>query len=130
MKQYEIEKLIDKVGGSFKLTILIQRRLLELKKGAPPLVESTSSNLMDIIYEEILTDKIWLEEPEEQELASEEEKLPTTYFSFSSQNYDEDQTISFYICKPSPLCDFVLHTITMSCHISSSRYARYISKQR
>jgi DNA-directed RNA polymerase subunit omega len=90
VKQYEIEKLIDKVGGSFKLTILIQRRLLELKKGAPPLVESTSSNLMDIIYEEILTDKIWLEEPEEQELASEEEKLPTTYFSFSSQNYDED----------------------------------------
>jgi DNA-directed RNA polymerase subunit omega len=90
VKPLEIEKLVEKVGGAFKLTILIQRRMLELKKGATPLVESTSSNLMDVICEEILQGKIWLEEPAPNDPILEEEELPTTYFSFSSQNYDED----------------------------------------
>ncbi|NUM35910.1 MAG: DNA-directed RNA polymerase subunit omega [Candidatus Brocadiae bacterium] len=60
MRKFDIEKLIRKVGGSFHLTVLVQRRMIELKKNSPKLVDIESNNLMDIIYEEILQDKISL----------------------------------------------------------------------
>ena len=33
------EEVINKVGGKFKLTALLQRRLVELMQGSKPLVE-------------------------------------------------------------------------------------------
>ena len=33
------EELVQLVGGKFKLTSLIQKRIVELNMGAPPLVE-------------------------------------------------------------------------------------------
>lgn len=56
-----IEEALDKVGGRFKLTVLIQKRVQELNKGAPRLVESESKNLIDVVLDEILADKIYLE---------------------------------------------------------------------
>jgi len=55
-----IEEAIEKVGGRFKLTVLIQKRLQELNKGAPRLVETDSKNLIDVVLDEILNDKIYL----------------------------------------------------------------------
>lgn len=59
-----IEEALDKVGGRFKLTVLIQKRVQELNKGAPRLVETESKNLIDVVLEEILADKIYLESEE------------------------------------------------------------------
>ena len=60
MLQHDLEKLFEKVGGPFRLTVLVQKRLKELKAGAPKLVDLESKSLMDIVYQEILEEKIQL----------------------------------------------------------------------
>ncbi len=54
--------LVKKAGGKYKLTSLIQKRLLELMQGSRPLIENTEgkSNL-EIVIQEILQDKITAE---------------------------------------------------------------------
>ena len=52
-------RIVDKVGGRFKLTALIQKRLVELTRGARPLIEDTEGKgMLEIVVEEILQDKI------------------------------------------------------------------------
>ncbi len=63
-------KLADKVGGKFKLTALIQKRMHEIVEGSRPLIEDTEGRtLMEIIVQEILQEKITWEpgDSEEQE---------------------------------------------------------------
>lgn len=56
-----IEDAIRKAGGRFKLTTLVQKRLQELNKGAPALVDYPPGKAMiDVVLEEILQDKIAL----------------------------------------------------------------------
>jgi len=57
------EKIVNKVGGRFKLTALVQRRLDELLKGARPLIEDAQSKTMlEIAIQEILQDKIIIDD--------------------------------------------------------------------
>lgn len=52
-------EIVNKVGGKFKLTSLIQKRMLELMQGARPLIEDTEGKtMMEIVVEEIKYDKI------------------------------------------------------------------------
>ncbi|MHC4075336.1 MAG: DNA-directed RNA polymerase subunit omega [Planctomycetota bacterium] len=52
-------EIIKKVGGKFKLTALIQRRLDELLQGSRPLIEDTQGKTqLEIVIQEILQDKI------------------------------------------------------------------------
>ena len=56
-------KLIDKIGGRFKLTALIQKRMLELMEGSRPLIEHTKGKTaLEIVVEEIATDKIGIDD--------------------------------------------------------------------
>jgi DNA-directed RNA polymerase subunit omega len=51
--------LVNKVGGRFKLTALIQKRLEELINGSRPLIEDTEGKTnMEIVIQEIKEDKI------------------------------------------------------------------------
>ena len=51
--------LIYKVGGKFKLTALIPKRLQELVRGARPLIEDTTGlTQLETVIEEIKQDKI------------------------------------------------------------------------
>jgi len=51
--------IITKVGGKFKLTALIQKRLAELLQGARPLIEDARDKTqLEIVIQEILQDKI------------------------------------------------------------------------
>jgi DNA-directed RNA polymerase subunit omega len=53
------EDILKKVGGKFRLTALIQRRMVELLEGAAPLVERKPGMTdMELVIEEILQDKI------------------------------------------------------------------------
>lgn len=61
------EGLIDKVGGRFKLCVLIQRRLNELLDGARPLVDRRGRSDLDVAIDEIMRDKITLRYAEEDE---------------------------------------------------------------
>ena len=55
------DEIIEKVGGRFKLTALIQKRWLELMRGARPLVETTGMTEMEIVIEEILQGKVGID---------------------------------------------------------------------
>ncbi len=56
------EDLVRKVGGKFKLTALVQRRLTELVEGSRPLIEDAEGmTQMEIVIEEIMQDKITIE---------------------------------------------------------------------
>ena len=52
------DEIVTKVGGRFKLTALIQKRLLELMDGARPLVERGNLTDLEVVVQEILQDKI------------------------------------------------------------------------
>ncbi|MBO7726181.1 MAG: DNA-directed RNA polymerase subunit omega [Thermoguttaceae bacterium] len=56
------EKLIEKVGGRFQLSALIQKRLVYLNKGAASFVESDGSkSKLELVIQEIVEDKIYLD---------------------------------------------------------------------
>lgn len=55
------DAIVDKVGGRFKLTALIQRRLAELIDGARPLIERNGRSDFEVVIEEILQDKITID---------------------------------------------------------------------
>ena len=55
------EKIVHKVGGRFKLSTLIQKRLVALNSGARALVDLKTDNKMQIVIQEILQDKIYLD---------------------------------------------------------------------
>jgi DNA-directed RNA polymerase subunit omega len=55
------EAIVNKVGGRFKLSTLIQKRMVALNTGARPLVEVRGGDKMSIIIQEILQDKIFLD---------------------------------------------------------------------
>lgn len=54
------EEIVNKVGGRFKLSTLIQKRLVQLNRGSRPLVDTISNNKMEIVLQEIMQDKIFL----------------------------------------------------------------------
>ncbi len=59
IEELKSTNLINKVGGRFKLTALIQKRLDELVQGARPLIEDANGKTMlEIVIQEILQDKI------------------------------------------------------------------------
>ena len=58
---FKEEDIVNKVGGRFKLSTLIQKRLVALNRGARPLVEIPAATNMDIVVAEIMGDKIYLD---------------------------------------------------------------------
>ena len=53
------DEIVNKLGGRFKLTALIQRRLKELiVDGARPLVEREGRTDLELVVEEIVQEKI------------------------------------------------------------------------
>ena len=58
---FKDEAIVNKVGGRFKLSSLIQKRLVALNRGARPLVEMNTKNPLEIVVAEILGDKIFLD---------------------------------------------------------------------
>jgi DNA-directed RNA polymerase subunit omega len=67
-------EIIKKVGGKFKLTALIQRRLDELLQGSRPLIEDTQGKTqLEIVIQEILQDKITIDQ-ESSDVLGEQDK--------------------------------------------------------
>lgn len=55
------EAIVNKVGGRFKLSTLIQKRMIALNSGARPLVDVRGGDKMATVVQEILQDKIFLD---------------------------------------------------------------------
>ena len=69
------DEIVNKVGGRFKLTALIQRRMIELMQGARPLVErKPDETVMEMVIQEILEDKIGIDYEKSDVLSPEELK--------------------------------------------------------
>ena len=65
------EEIVRKVGGRFKLSTLIQKRLAAINAGARALVDFESNDKMEIVVQEILQDKIFLDSSNEVQITSE-----------------------------------------------------------
>jgi DNA-directed RNA polymerase subunit omega len=52
------DQIVAKVGGRFKLTALLQKRILELMDGARPLIERGNMTDLEVAIQEVLQDKI------------------------------------------------------------------------
>jgi len=55
------DEIVDKMGGRFKLTALIQRRWAELMQGARPLVERNGRSDLEVAVQEVLENKITID---------------------------------------------------------------------
>jgi DNA-directed RNA polymerase subunit omega len=55
--------LVNKLGGRFKLTSLVQKRLREIMEGSRPLIDDTEGlTQLEIVIQEILQDKITIDD--------------------------------------------------------------------
>jgi DNA-directed RNA polymerase subunit omega len=72
LDEFKEEQIVNKVGGRFKLSSLIQKRLVALNRGARPLVELPTKNQMEIVVAEIMQDKIYLDTSGNLAIASDE----------------------------------------------------------
>ena len=61
LEEFKEEEIVNKVGGRFKLSALIQKRLVALNRGARPLLELQTKNQMEVVVAEIMHDKIFLD---------------------------------------------------------------------
>lgn len=56
------DEIVNKIGGRFKLTSLIQKRLVEIIDGARPLVDRHQGwTDLEVVIQEILQDKITID---------------------------------------------------------------------
>ena len=65
------EEIVNKVGGRFKLSTLIQKRLVALNAGSRPLVDLKTDNKLEIVIKEIMQDKIYLDSSSEVKVTGE-----------------------------------------------------------
>jgi DNA-directed RNA polymerase subunit omega len=71
IEELKSQDMINKVGGRFRLSALIQKRMLELMQGARPLIEDTEGKtMMEIVVDEIKYDKIAIDDGSEQKDSS------------------------------------------------------------
>ena len=71
LEELKEEVIVDKVGGRFKLSTLIQKRLVQLNAGSRPLVEMDTGDKMTIVLQEIMQDKIFLDTSNEVKITGE-----------------------------------------------------------
>ena len=60
LEELKEEEIVNKVGGRFKLSTLIQKRLVQLNQGSRALVDVGTHDKMSIVLQEIVQDKIVL----------------------------------------------------------------------
>ena len=61
LEELKEEQIVNKVGGRFKLSTLIQKRMIALNQGARPLVDARGADKMTVVIQEIMQDKIFLD---------------------------------------------------------------------
>jgi len=62
IEELKQDAIYNKVGGKFKLSALIQKRMKEIMNGSRPLIDETKGlTMMEIVVQEILQDKITFE---------------------------------------------------------------------
>ena len=88
--QVRFNEAKDLVGGRYKLTALLQKRIRELVRGERPLVDLNSNDYVEIALAEVLEHKIEmgaeLHDPEDTEILGGKKSTPDL-------DLDQDETI-------------------------------------
>ncbi len=71
LEELKEESIVNKVGGRFKLSTLIQKRLVQLNAGSRALVDMDTQDKMSIVLQEIAQDKIFLDTSNEVKITGE-----------------------------------------------------------
>ena len=61
LDEFREDDIVRKVGGRFKLSTLVQKRMVALNRGAQALVELPTRDLMETVVAEVKQDKIYLD---------------------------------------------------------------------
>jgi DNA-directed RNA polymerase subunit omega len=77
LEELKEEGIVNKVGGRFKLSTLIQKRMVQLNAGSRALVEIDTKDKMKIVLQEILQDKIYLSPANEVRIVDEAQGDPS-----------------------------------------------------
>lgn len=86
LEELKEEEIVNKVGGRFKLSTLIQKRLVQLNQGSRALVNVDTHDKMSIVLQEIMQDKIVLNMDNEIEMIPD---LDTTIAMAEGPDLDE-----------------------------------------
>lgn len=86
LEELKEEEIVNKVGGRFKLSTLIQKRLVQLNQGSRALVNVDTHDKMSIVLQEIMQDKIVLNMDSEIEMIPD---LDTTIAMAEGPDIDE-----------------------------------------
>ena len=61
LEELKEEEIVNKLGGRFKLSTLIQKRVVQLNAGRRALVVLDTTDKMAVVLQEITQDKIFLD---------------------------------------------------------------------
>ncbi len=61
LEELKEEQIVNKVGGRFKLSTLIQKRMIALNQGSRAMVDARGLDKMTVVIQEIMQDKIYLD---------------------------------------------------------------------
>ena len=75
LNEFREDDIVRKVGGRFRLSTLLQKRMVALNRGCTPLVDLQTRNLMEIAVAEIMQDKIYLDDSDNVRTAEDESSL-------------------------------------------------------
>ena len=60
LEELKEESIVNKVGGRFKHSTLIQKRMIALNQGSRQMVDPRGLDKMTVVIQEIMQDKIYL----------------------------------------------------------------------
>ncbi len=89
LDDFREDDIVRKVGGRFRLSSLIQKRMVQLNRGAPQLVDIQTKNLMEIVVAEIMQDKIFLDATENVRTAKDDSSLVDKYHREQGPSLDD-----------------------------------------
>ena len=89
LDDFREDDIVRKVGGRFRLSSLIQKRMVQLNRGAPQHVDIQIKNLMEIVVAEIMQDKIFLDATENVRTAKDESSLVDKYHREQGPSLDD-----------------------------------------
>src|SRR6266700_869690 len=91
MEPRQLEELLNKVGGKYKLVTLYMKRMRELQRGMPRLVAVDSTSLWDVVSKEIMDAKVDLVMGEEADIMRKELALRESEEAEKNEKADKNK---------------------------------------
>ena len=94
LDDFREDEIVRKMGGRFKLSTLIQKRMVALNRGAQPLVDLQTKDLMEIVVAEIKGDKIYLDTSGKVQVVEDESETIDALSAYTESRRGRDHRVS------------------------------------